>query len=243
MAKWNPDEHRPPDSAEYDHLLTRPGGGAQRRNLGEQVAAHVRGLIFTGDLRPRQRVPQDELAALLGVSRLPVREALIALEGEGLVDIQLHRGAFVAAITRRDISDHYVMYGMLHGLAAKRAAVLADDALLDRLTELHDRMHRTSADRLGDLNWEFHRQINLAGGSLRLSAVLRSLVRSIPSNFFDVVEEADTAADVAHAHILDAVRLGDGPAAEAACVGHLREEGELVVRALERRGFWRGDKS
>ena len=68
-----------------------------RTSSGEQIASHIRWLIFDGSLRPGMRVPQDTIARNLGVSRIPVREALIVLEREGWVTIEMHRCAFINA--------------------------------------------------------------------------------------------------------------------------------------------------
>jgi DNA-binding GntR family transcriptional regulator len=67
----------------------------KRRSSGEAAALHIRKLIFDGYLRPGARVHQDDVARGLGISRIPVREALIALEQQGWVTIEPNRGAFV----------------------------------------------------------------------------------------------------------------------------------------------------
>src|SRR5262249_27112791 len=67
--------------------ISLPGGNLPRPSSGEQVRLYVRRLIFDGVLKPGQRVPQDAIAQTLGVSRIPVREALIALEREGWTTI------------------------------------------------------------------------------------------------------------------------------------------------------------
>ena len=95
--------------------------GVVRRSSGEQAALHIRGLIFGGELRPGDRVPQDDIARTLGISRIPVREALIALEREGWVRIEMHRGAFISAIDAQVVRDHYELYGLVYGFAARRA--------------------------------------------------------------------------------------------------------------------------
>jgi len=73
----------------------------------QQVADYIRRQIFEGKLRVGDRVPQDEIAADLGVSRVPVREAVIALDREGWVMIQAHRGAFVVGLDENSTRDHY----------------------------------------------------------------------------------------------------------------------------------------
>src|SRR3954463_4295590 len=68
---------------------------------------YIRRLIFDGYLTHGQRVPQDEIAQALGISRIPVREALIALSTRGWVSIEHNRGAFVNAFTDREVRDSY----------------------------------------------------------------------------------------------------------------------------------------
>ena len=92
-----------------------------RRSSGEQAALYLRRLIFDGRLEPGARVPQDEVAQALGISRIPVREALIALEREGWVTIEMHRGAFVTQLDEQAVRDHYELYGLVYGFAVERA--------------------------------------------------------------------------------------------------------------------------
>ena len=70
-----------------------------------QVAAHIRQLILSRSLRPRERLVQSELAEQLGVSRTPIREALHKLETDGLVTISPHKGATVADFSLSELED------------------------------------------------------------------------------------------------------------------------------------------
>ena len=79
----------------------------RRRNLAEDVSDHIRDGILTGRLRPGTRIDQDAIAQEFGVSRLPVREALIAWDQERLVRTIARRGAYVQRLERDDIADHY----------------------------------------------------------------------------------------------------------------------------------------
>src|SRR5438552_1306263 len=82
-----------------------PADDVGRRSSGEQAAAYTRRLIFEGELRPGDRVPQHDVAEALALSRIPVREALIALEREGWVTIELNRGAFINALDADAVRD------------------------------------------------------------------------------------------------------------------------------------------
>lgn len=214
----------------------------RRPNLKDAVAAHVRALIFSGHLRPGGKIDQDQLAADLSVSKLPVREALITLESEGLVENVARRGAFVAQISRTDVHDHFNVFGMASGLAAERAATRLGEADLAHLGDLAAAMEASAspADQ-ESLNFAFHRTINTAGGSRRLRSVLQLLGNSIPTRFF--VSHPGWAA-IAHAHhrdILSALQAHDGPAARAAMERHLRDSAEHAERILSERGFWRDE--
>src|SRR3954467_10878345 len=114
----------------------RPPDPTSRMSRGEEAARYIRGLIFDGDLKPGTRVPQDDIARGLGVSRIPVREALIALEREGWVTIEMNRGAFVNALDARSVRDNYELFGLIYGFAAERALDRSGDELIGRLREL-----------------------------------------------------------------------------------------------------------
>src|SRR2546430_1445966 len=107
-----------------------------RRSSGDEAALLIRRMIFDGALRPGERVPQDDVAAMLGISRIPVREALIALEREGWVTIEMHRGAFVNALDARSVRDHYELFGLVSGFAAPLAMARAGPELVARRSDL-----------------------------------------------------------------------------------------------------------
>ncbi|MDD7939690.1 GntR family transcriptional regulator [Actinomycetospora lutea] len=209
----------------------------QRRAMGVEVAEHIRSMIFDGRLQAGQRVPQDAIAEELGVSRLPVREALIALEADGLVATEAHRGTFVVPIRSEDISDHYRLYGMAQGLAASGAVRRITEPVLARLDELHARMCESDdADLLHDLNWEFHSLINKTGGSRRTLSVLRQLSHNLPREVYSLPAAAGPEANRGHARILAALRRGDEAEVDRANREHVEHEGDQVVAALKRDG-------
>jgi len=212
-----------------------------RQNLKQDVAKQLRDAIFSGSMRPGERIDQDALAASLGVSRLPVREALITLETEGMVVNVVRRGVFVAALEPEDILDHFAMYGALSGVAAARTASRPDPALLEELMAISAQMRAgTDPRELDRLNFAFHRLINKSGGSRRLITVLRILSNNMPSQFFTGSKEWDfrERAFDEHDEIIAAIRAGDGRGAAAAVTNHFRHVGEQAVLSLRSVGFW-----
>jgi len=218
----------------------RIGGGHMRENLKNEVAKRIRDDILAGALTPGSRIDQEAVAESLGVSRLPVREALIMLEVEGLVDNLARRGSFVAAVSEEDIRDHFAMFGLLAGLAAERAASVLTERELEALRANTEQMEQTTDPReLDQLNYEFHRMINSSGGSRRLKAVLRLLANNMPSHFFEFQDEAWRARAIAeHWGIYKALEAGDGLRAGAAFADHFRSSGDQAVNALAASGFW-----
>ena len=105
----------------------------RRPQLSEDVANHVRNLIMSGSVRPGEFVRLDETAADLGVSVTPVREALVALRGEGMVELVPHRGYLVSPLSRQDIEDIFWLQGQI---AVKLALRAMDSITADQLAEL-----------------------------------------------------------------------------------------------------------
>ena len=213
-----------------------------RQNLKVQVAEHIRAMIFSGEVRPGSRVDQDLIAEQVGVSRLPVREALIMMEGEGLITNQVRRGYFIANLTPEDLHDHFYIFGLLAGLAAERAAAKMMPEELDRLREILAQSADTEDPRaLNRLNEEFHAIINRNAGSRRLRVALGVLADSMPRSFFELNPGREKLARAEHAEIIDALARRDGDAARSLMLTHLRDSGDFVVEALRERGFWDTD--
>jgi DNA-binding GntR family transcriptional regulator len=211
----------------------------RRRNLAEDVAAHIRDAILAGRLKPGQRVDQDAIAEELGVSRLPVREALIALDQEGLVQTIPRKGTYVSRVDRDDIVDHYQIFGQVAGLAAARAVARLDAAGLERLVALHDAMSRAGTlQEQQRLNHEFHRTINTAAGSQRMSAMLQLLSRSLPMPYADFPPEWLDEANRQHRDILEAFRRRDTLAAQRSMEQHINASARHAIEVLEHLDFF-----
>jgi len=222
-------------------------GRGPRTNLKDEVAQHVRDLILSGTVHAGERIDQDDIAEKVGVSRLPVREALIMLEAEGLVVNIARRGAFVAPLSPDDISDHFEMYGLLAGLAAARVA--RSDKQPELLATLEDIQRRMRAARDGDeldeLNFAFHQAINRAGTSRRLRSVLRMLSNNMPTHFFSRSVERDWQERALDEHevIIAALRARDDTLASQATAEHFRHTAEQAIHLLQEQGFWSDDRS
>jgi DNA-binding GntR family transcriptional regulator len=209
-----------------------------RRSSGEQAALYIRRLIFDGELRPGDRVPQDEVAQALGISRIPVREALIALEREGWVTIVMHRGAFVTSLDEQAVRDHYELYGLVYGFAVERAVDRAGPALVEQLKDVQRSLAATDDPAaVWRLTLRFHALVIEAAGSPRLRVVLRAMPGMIPGNFFELVPGAVESEKRGFAAIVRAVAKGDGPRAAAEYARTMQAQGSHVVLVLSGRGL------
>ena len=222
--------------------VSRPGT-VNHPSLKDAAAAYLREQILTGKLTPGTKVDQDEISETLGMSRLPVREALIELAQESLIDAVPRRGAFVAWLERVDIIDHYRIFGLIAGLAGSRAATSLTDEQLDQLRRVHESfVAATDPEDKAHWNHEFHKMINQAGGSRRLVSVLALLSRSLPVRYFEFVPNWAEISAGHHARILSALEAHDAHEARRMLEHHVAESGDLAVEILQEMGYWDRDR-
>lgn len=212
--------------------------GLLRPTSTQQVADYIRRQIFEGKLRVGERVPQDEIAAELGVSRVPVREAVIALDREGWVMIQPHRGAFVVGLDENSTRDHYELLGRVYGYGAHRTAERATPEQIAALAATARKLQAaTDPHEFTQLNMEFLRRLVSMAASRRVSATVRLMAVSIvPGDFFAEVPDAIRIHKRHLRVIMKALKAGDGETAEREIISMLRQESDLVVALLTERG-------
>lgn len=211
---------------------------AMPQGSGEQAAAYIRRLIFDGELQHGTRLPQDDIAKVLGVSRIPVREAIVALEREGWLTTRLHRGAFINTFDEETIRDHYDLIGLVYGLAVRRAVGRHDPELVGRLATLSAEAAATDDPlELERLAIAFHSAVTEAARSPRIRVVLRATSALVPGPFFVLVPRAVEPERKAMAAIVRAVRKGDGERAAREYSKMLSVQGELVVELFRQRNL------
>ena len=211
----------------------------KRASLREEVMTHVRDGIFSGHYKPGEKIDQDQIAKTLGLSRLPVREALIALEGASLVEIIPRHGAFVARLSQEDIVDHYRIYAVVSGMAAERAAQnMASELFAEVRVNIAAMQNPSPTADVGQLNYEFHRLVNRAGASGRLLALVRGLSGGTFGEFFSRDHPWTKISASQHAEIQDAIEVRDSDGAREAMEKHIIDGGAHAVELLESRGLW-----
>jgi DNA-binding GntR family transcriptional regulator len=185
-----------------------------RRPLYEEVAEQLRQRIFARQLEPGAWIDELKIAAELGISRTPLREALKVLAVEGLVTMKPRRGAYVAETSRDDVSHVYHLLALLESDAAAEVARRATDAQLDELQALHDRLERQlkQRDAFFATNEAFHfKLLEIAGNRWRQQIVtdLRKIMKvNRHHSLFRQGRLEDSLAE--HRAMMAALRARDG---------------------------------
>jgi DNA-binding GntR family transcriptional regulator len=210
-----------------------------RRSSGDQVAAHIRRMVFEGDLRPGDRVRQDEIAENLGVSRIPVREAIIALDREGWVTIEPHRGAYVNGLDPDYVRDHYELFGSIFALVARRVVERGDAAGMAAIVAASAEVAVAQDPEAFNLaNRAFLGALHRAARAPRLRSVARVMTSIVPGNFFAVVPGALETQRTGLAAVTRSLEAGDADAAAEEFRRVLARQGDAVVELLDGRGLF-----
>jgi len=213
---------------------------ADRPQLVDDVAHHIRMRIFDGSLAGGEFVRIEQIAQDLGTSSTPVREAMLTLRGEGLVEQQPRRGFVVVPVTEQDVRDVSDVQAYLGGQLAERAASRLDAAGLAGLRAIEDSLEAAfaagDADGAVRLNHDFHRIINHAAASPKLTQFMSNVIRYVPESVFPNLDGWDEHAIADHRRILAALERGDAAEARSAVAAHFVSGVDHVVAHLIRNG-------
>ncbi|MFF8606942.1 GntR family transcriptional regulator [Streptomyces sp. NPDC015346] len=198
------------------------------------VLEELRRAITGGELRPGDQIRQDALAARLDVSRVPLREALKILEGEGLVVHHVHRGYFVAELSLADLEEVYRIRELLETEAVRVAVARAEDGLTARLERIQREVERAAdagdVTEMAAANRRFHFTLIEASGMPRLVRLIGTLwdaTDAYRSLYYTEHPHRELAVRE-HRAVISAVRHGD----TAAAVQWLTEHRAHAVAAL-----------
>jgi DNA-binding GntR family transcriptional regulator len=202
------------------------GALAARHRVADSVHELIAAAVLRGELPPGSRLSVPVLAARLGVSRTPVREAIQRLVSDGLAVEQPHRGAVIASFERHEIVEIYETREVLEGLAARLAAGRAEPPAIAELRAALAE-HRAAVSR-GDgaahveLDLRFHRLVAGAARNAHLAQMLGLLQSKVRLAMLTTSVTAGPAQALAdHETILAAIERGDEAAAEAAARAHI----------------------
>lgn len=214
----------------------------RRPQLSEEVAANLRHLIMTADLRPGEFVRLDETAERLGVSVTPVREALLTLRGEGMVILEPHRGYRVGDLDRIDVDDLFWLQGEIAAkLALRTAEAITDDQLAElewRSRTLRAAVDAGDAAAVTDAEFEFHRSHNLIAAGKKLAWFLLSATRYTPTQLYAADREWGDVAVDSHDRLIAAYRVGDRDEILTQTSRQFVDGAARLTKHLEQTGIW-----
>jgi DNA-binding GntR family transcriptional regulator len=211
------------------------GGPPLSRSASAAASEVIREAIIDGRLAPGQRLKEEELARELGMSRTPVREALLLLQSEGLVASIPRRGATVRSYAADDLDDMYQLRAVLEGYAARRAATRISPDDVARLEESCAKFDRLRAeDDLRDLvkeNLFFHNVILDAAGSDRLGPLVRKVIELplVYKSFYWYSPEQKLISEHYHKQLTRALGGGDAKRAEMIMMEHVLEARDFLL--------------
>jgi DNA-binding GntR family transcriptional regulator len=214
----------------------------RREQLSDEVAARLRTDIMTGTLRPGTYIRLDETAAALGVSITPVREALRTLRGEGMVQLEPHRGHVVVPLTRGDIEDIFWLQATIAKELAATAADRITDAEIEELERLNDALaaavEHGDPEQVVGAEFAFHRAFNLATGRIKLAWFLLHVARYLPGQIYASDAVWGAAAVAGHRELIAALRRRDVDTVVRLTSGEFSDAAQRLVARLDEIGLW-----
>jgi DNA-binding GntR family transcriptional regulator len=203
----------------------------------EPIVDSLRADILSGKLKSGQALKQDEIAARFGISKIPVREALIQLKAEGLVHFYHNRGAFVSELSAVEADEIYVMRIALETAVLARAIPSLTIAHLKHAEEILNTIDQEeNIAKWGELNWEFHATLYSPASLPRLMDTIKALHTNIAR--YLVLYLAGMAyqkkSQKEHRAIIAACRHGDTEKAVTYLEEHLRVASKQLVAFLNK---------
>lgn len=199
----------------------------------ETVATAVMGDLLRGDLHPGDRIRQDALATRLGVSKIPVREALQRLAANGLLRFESNRGAVVPTLTAADAEEHYGLRRAIEPLLLARSIPRLSIVDLAEAELALDGPSPVGAEA----NWRFHQALYRASDWPRGLAICEMLHAAVAPYVMLYTRSlgGEGTSDAQHRDLLDACRAGDTETAVAVLDRHLDDAARSLIDDLRTR--------
>lgn len=206
--------------------------------LREVVFKTIRQAILTGELKPGERLMEIHLANKLGVSRTPIREAIRQLELEGLVVMVPRKGAQVASITEKSMTDvlevRLALEKLAVELACKRITYEQKEGLKIVLLEFEKAVETDDASAIARADVDFHDAIFNATGNMRLGQMVNNLAEQMYRFRFEYIKDKGGRQRLIEEHrrIYDAVIKGDVATATDEISSHIKNQEASIVNQI-----------
>jgi DNA-binding GntR family transcriptional regulator len=211
-------------------------GFPRRQRLSDEAATHVRDLILKGQLKGGEFIRPEAVAETLGISATPVREGLLQLQTEGLLQVAPRRGFIVSSVSTKDLRDGACASALLGGELCARAASLATPSDISVLQDIQTRLEHAAEDDdlavVEELNTQFHLTIYRIAGAPAIYRLVEAAVSNTPRPFYATVGGWPAASTRDHQAILKAFRASDNEVARQAMASDINRNGQLLARHL-----------
>ncbi len=207
-----------------------------RKTTTELVVDALRDRILSGGIPPGAPLRQELFAEELGVSRIPVREALRLLSAEGLVDTIPHRGAFVTMLSQAEVQEFFDVRLRLEPWILREAISHISETDLVRAEKIVADMDTVEPSQWGKLNWQLHETLYRPAGRPAALGIVRALHEKSERYFrFQVVNAPiRQQAHAEHTALIELCRHGQAEKAEAAMEKHIAEAAKQILSIVER---------
>ena len=198
------------------------------RKKPEIAYDYLREQVVNGSFAPGQRVTLAEMSAACGMSQMPVREAMLRLQREGLLESEPHKGMRVVELSLRDARELFAIRTELEGLAAHSACAARDPTLVADLQQINqhfiDALAATDLPAMGAANSAFHQRIRQAGGNVQLGRMLHDLWAGSQRYRmgYKLTPGRAEGTIIEHAQIIVAIASRDPEQARAAARAHIQ---------------------
>ena len=197
---------------------------------------------MSGKLRPGTFIRLDETAAELGVSITPVREALLKLRGEGMVQLEPHRGHVVLPLTRQDVNDIFWLQATIARELAASATDHITDVEIDELDHINEVLAAAvgsgSPETIATTEFAFHRVFNQASGRIKLAWFLLNAARYMPAQVFAADPQWGLAMVDHHRQLIAALRRRDAAAVIEHSVWQFTDAARRLTETLADAGIF-----
>lgn len=208
-----------------------------RATLQFKVTTKLRELILKGEFKMGERLMQEEWAQKLGVSRMPLREALRQLEVEGLVRIEPRRGAVVTPVSTEDIEEIYQLRALLEGEAVVKSLPFLDEETIQELETIYNNMLQLKADETDmeaymKLNTEFHRIIREGCPWRRIQGFIETLWKGIPPYTPSLLANHLPESHKEHGLMLQYIQEKDAEKLKQVTIKHILRTKENLIQMI-----------
>ncbi|UIP18620.1 GntR family transcriptional regulator [Achromobacter deleyi] len=229
-----------PLSASPSHPAAAPASGRSagrlvRKTAVDLVVDELRDRILSGAIPPGSALRQELFAEELGVSRLPVREAIRQLSAEGLIDMIPHRGAYVSMLSRTEVQEFFDIRMRLEPWLFRVAVHQKDDGDLDRAEQVVAQMDAAAPEQWGRLNCQLHELLYRSAQRPAALGMIRALHEKSERYFrFQIVNAPiRQQAHDEHMELIALARQGQPEKAEAALERHIAQAADQILAIVD----------